>query len=153
MKLPTLILSAFILVTSCNSKPKITDTSIPSTDTTSKATINEIEPAPAAADNNRPISPRASSEGSKARAAKTGSTSGTRTTSNTSEGTSSTEPVAKKGWSKTAKGAVIGGVVGAGSGAVINKKNRAAGAVIGGVVGAGAGAVIGNEADKKDGRH
>ena len=54
---------------------------------------------------------------------------------------------------KTAKGAVIGGVVGAGTGAVVNKKNRAAGAVIGGVVGAGAGAVIGNEMDKKDGRH
>lgn len=59
----------------------------------------------------------------------------------------------KKGWSKTAKGAVIGGVVGAGTGAVVNKKNRVAGAVIGGVLGAGAGAVIGNEMDKKDGRH
>lgn len=59
----------------------------------------------------------------------------------------------KSGWSKTAKGAVIGGVVGAGTGAAVNKKNRAAGAVIGGVVGAGAGAVIGNEMDKKDGRH
>jgi hypothetical protein len=59
----------------------------------------------------------------------------------------------KKGWSKTAKGAVIGGVVGAGTGAIINKKNRAAGAVIGGVLGAGAGAVIGNQMDKKDGRH
>jgi Tfp pilus assembly protein PilV len=59
----------------------------------------------------------------------------------------------KKGLSKTAKGAIIGGVVGAGTGAVVNKNNRAAGAVIGGVVGAGAGAVIGNELDKKDGRH
>lgn len=66
--------------------------------------------------------------------------------------TASAEPE-KKGWSKTAKGAVIGGVVGAGAGAVINGKNRAAGAVIGGVVGAGAGAVIGNAMDKKDGRH
>jgi outer membrane lipoprotein SlyB len=60
---------------------------------------------------------------------------------------------AKKGWSKTAKGAVIGGVVGAGTGAVVNKKNRAIGAVVGGVAGAGAGAIIGNEMDKKDGRH
>jgi uncharacterized membrane protein YebE (DUF533 family) len=66
---------------------------------------------------------------------------------------SSNTAAAKKGWSKTAKGAVIGGVVGAGTGAVVNKKNRAAGAVIGGVLGAGAGAVIGNEMDKKDGRH
>ena len=75
----------------------------------------------------------------------------------TQESGTATQPAAeepaKKGWSKTAKGAVVGGVVGAGAGAIINKKNRAAGAVIGGVVGAGAGAVIGNEMDKKDGRH
>jgi hypothetical protein len=54
--------------------------------------------------------------------------------------------------SKTAKGAIIGGVVGAGTGAIINKKNRAAGAVVGGVVGAGTGAVIGSRMDKRDGR-
>ena len=58
----------------------------------------------------------------------------------------------KKGWSKSAKGAVIGGVAGAAAGAIINKKNRAAGAVIGGVVGAGGGYVIGRKMDKKDGR-
>jgi uncharacterized protein YcfJ len=66
---------------------------------------------------------------------------------------SQNEAKEKNGISKTAKGAIIGGVVGAGTGAVVNKKNRAAGAVVGGVVGAGAGAVIGNELDKKDGRH
>ena len=59
----------------------------------------------------------------------------------------------KKGWSKAAKGAVIGGVVGAGTGAVVNKKNRAAGAVIGGVLGAGAGYGIGRGMDKRDGRY
>jgi hypothetical protein len=59
----------------------------------------------------------------------------------------------KKGWSKAAKGAVIGGVVGAGAGAVINKKNRGAGAVIGGVLGAGAGYGIGRGMDKRDGRY
>ncbi|WP_066401211.1 glycine zipper domain-containing protein [Flavisolibacter tropicus] len=58
----------------------------------------------------------------------------------------------KKGWSKTAKGAVIGGVTGAAAGAILNKKNRAVGAVIGGVIGAGGGAVIGRQMDKKDGR-
>jgi len=58
----------------------------------------------------------------------------------------------KKGWSKAAKGAVIGGVAGAAGGAVINKKNRAAGAVIGAVIGAGGGYVIGRKMDKKDGR-
>jgi hypothetical protein len=58
----------------------------------------------------------------------------------------------KKGWSKAAKGAVIGGVTGAAAGAIINKKNRAAGAVIGGAVGAGVGYGIGRAKDKKDGR-
>ncbi|MDQ3550995.1 MAG: glycine zipper 2TM domain-containing protein [Bacteroidota bacterium] len=63
------------------------------------------------------------------------------------------EPAAtneKTGISNTAKGAIIGGVVGAGTGALLNKKNRAAGAVVGGLVGAGTGAVIGNIADKKE---
>ena len=52
----------------------------------------------------------------------------------------------KKGWSSTAKGAVIGAGVGAAAGAIIDHNNRGAGAVIGGLsgaaVGAGAGAVI-----------
>ena len=59
----------------------------------------------------------------------------------------------KKGWSKAAKGAVIGGVTGATAGAIIVKKNRAAGAVIGGVTGAGVGYGIGRSIDKKDGRN
>ncbi|MBD0367367.1 MAG: glycine zipper 2TM domain-containing protein [Flavisolibacter sp.] len=36
----------------------------------------------------------------------------------------------------------MGGVAGAGTGAVMHKKNRVAGAVVGGVVGAGVGAAI-----------
>jgi YMGG-like Gly-zipper len=59
----------------------------------------------------------------------------------------------KKGWSKSAKGAVIGGAGGAVAGAVINKRNRGAGAVVGGIIGAGAGYVIGRAEDKKDGRY
>lgn len=59
----------------------------------------------------------------------------------------------RHGMSKAAKGAIIGGVVGAGTGAAIDKKNRAAGAVIGGVIGAGAGYGIGRHKDKKDGRY
>jgi outer membrane lipoprotein SlyB len=73
-----------------------------------------------------------------------------------SAGTNNTtvaEAPKKKGWSKTAKGAVIGGVAGAVGGAVINKRNPGAGAVIGGVLGAGTGAVIGNVLDKKDKRN
>jgi hypothetical protein len=72
------------------------------------------------------------------------------TATSESSGTAKTEE--KKGWSKSAKGAVIGGVIGAGAGAVINKKNPVAGAVIGGVLGAGGGYVIGKKMDKKDGR-
>jgi len=57
----------------------------------------------------------------------------------------------KRGWSKAAKGAVIGGGAGAIAGAVISKK-PVKGAVIGGVIGAGAGYIIGRSKDKKDGR-
>ena len=58
----------------------------------------------------------------------------------------------KKGWSKSAKYAVIGGVTGVVVGAVVNKKNRAVGAVIGAVLGGGGGYVLGRSQDKKDGR-
>lgn len=67
--------------------------------------------------------------------------------------TPTSETEQKKGWSKAAKGAVIGGVTGAAAGAIINKKNRGVGAVIGGVVGAGVGYGIGRSKDKKDGRY
>jgi hypothetical protein len=55
----------------------------------------------------------------------------------------------KKGWSNTAKGAVIGAGVGAIGGAVIGKKNRVKGAVIGGLIGAAAGAGTGILIDRK----
>lgn len=55
----------------------------------------------------------------------------------------------KKGWSNTAKGAVIGAGVGAIGGAVINKRNRVKGAVLGGLIGAAAGAGTGILIDKK----
>lgn len=58
----------------------------------------------------------------------------------------------KKGWSRKAKGATIGGGGGAILGAVINKNNRLVGGAIGGALGAGIGYVIGNELDKKHGR-
>lgn len=59
----------------------------------------------------------------------------------------------KKGWSKAAKGTVIGAGTGAVAGAIINKKDRGTGAVIGGILGAGAGYGIGRSMDKKDGRY
>lgn len=60
-------------------------------------------------------------------------------------------PAQKKGWSSAAKGAVIGGVIGAGTGIIVDKKDGR-GAAIGGVVGAGTGYIIGREKDKKSGR-
>ena len=69
--------------------------------------------------------------------------------SNSDNGSTTTTTTRKKGWSKTAKGAVIGGVGGAVAGAVIGKGK---GAVIGGVLGAAGGAIIGRSKDKKDGR-
>jgi hypothetical protein len=71
-------------------------------------------------------------------------------TASTSSGTGQTT-TQKKGWSKAAKGAVIGGAAGAVTGAVISKK-KGKGAIIGGVVGAAGGYILGRSKDKKDGR-
>lgn len=57
----------------------------------------------------------------------------------------------KKGWSKAAKGAAIGGVTGAIGGVILSKK-KGLGAVVGGVVGAAGGYIIGKGMDKKDNR-
>lgn len=89
--------------------------------------------------------------------------SSTKTTTETSAGSGDSGSVSstssqtakaekKTGWSKAAKGAVIGGVTGAAGGAILNKKNRVVGAVIGGVIGAAGGYGIGKTMDKKDGR-
>jgi len=99
---------------------------------------------PAPVEASKPSAPVASS-GSSVDTAATGGAA-------TSESTGTAKAEEKKGWSKSAKGAVIGGVVGAGAGAVINKKNPVMGAVIGGVIGAGGGYVLGRKMDKKDGR-
>jgi hypothetical protein len=55
----------------------------------------------------------------------------------------------RKGWSSTAKGAVIGAGVGAVTGAVIDKKHHGEGAIIGGLAGAGVGAGTGAIIDGK----
>lgn len=121
------ILSAVFLLSACTNDAKV------------KGMKDSMEPAPTKANVERKtITTSSSSTANKSAGTTTETTNTTKT---------------KTGWSKTAKGAVIGGVVGAGTGAIVNKKNRGAGAVIGGVAGAGAGAIIGNEMDKKDGRH
>lgn len=78
----------------------------------------------------------------------TSSKSVTTTTNTTTQSGTTTK---KKGWSSAAKGAVIGGVIGAGTGIIVDKKDGR-GAAIGGAVGAGTGYVIGREQDKKSGR-
>ncbi|MDT4845882.1 hypothetical protein FQZ97_798840 [compost metagenome] len=59
--------------------------------------------------------------------------------------------VKKKGWSDAAKGAAIGAGVGALGGILIDKKDGR-GAIIGGLAGAGAGYAIGRSKDVKSGR-
>ncbi|MEO5682960.1 MAG: glycine zipper family protein [Chitinophagaceae bacterium] len=61
---------------------------------------------------------------------------------------SSAQPAKKKGWSHTAKGAVVGAGTGAVTGAIINHNDRAKGAVIGTLIGAGVGAGTGLIVDK-----
>ncbi len=61
------------------------------------------------------------------------------------------QPAEKKGWSSAAKGAVIGGVAGAATGILVDKKDGR-GAAIGGVLGAGTGYVIGRSKDRRTGR-
>ncbi len=72
---------------------------------------------------------------------------------NAGTGTASTipQPEKKKGWSKAAKGAVIGAGAGAIGGAILSKK-KGVGAIIGGVLGAAGGYAIGRGMDKKDNR-
>jgi hypothetical protein len=70
-----------------------------------------------------------------------------------SEGSNAAKtPQKPKGLSKAAKGAIIGGVVGAGTGAIIDKNKRGRGAIIGGAAGAGVGYTIGRSGDRKSGR-
>ena len=75
----------------------------------------------------------------------------TETGASSNSGTVATTPQVekKKGWSKAAQGAAIGGVSGAVGGAILSKK-KGLGAVIGGVVGAAGGYIIGKGMDKKD---
>lgn len=55
----------------------------------------------------------------------------------------------KKGISKAAQGAIIGGAAGAVGGAIVSKK-KGVGAAVGAVVGAAGGYIIGKNKDKKD---
>lgn len=99
-----------------------------------------------------PPTPPVTTESTNTASLPTGTVSNGSTGTETATTTTVPEAPAKpKGWSKAAKGAVIGGVGGAVTGAILSK-NKVVGAIIGGVVGAGGGYVIGRKGDKKDGR-
>lgn len=164
MKIQFFILSATIIMVSCNTKPepqsddsnRAADSLRMAADTSGLAQFQAMKAQNELGMKNPDGKEEKST--SKTEKGRTGTKSGSETSSTSNSNSNSNDASSsgssqKKGWSKTAKGAVIGGVVGAGTGAVVNKKNRAAGAVIGGVIGAGAGAVIGNDMDKKTGRH
>ena len=76
----------------------------------------------------------------------------TKTYSMKSESSNEAKVAKKKGWSKSAKYAVIGAAGGGLLGAVINKRNRVAGGIVGAVVLGGGGYILGRSKDKKDGR-
>ena len=71
--------------------------------------------------------------------------------SNTTYSGGTTTTNKKKGWSDAAKGTAIGAGVGALGGILIDKKDGR-GAIIGGLAGAGAGYAIGRAQDRKSGR-
>lgn len=103
----------------------------------------------------KPSTPSRSSSSSSSQSSSSNSSSSDNAGVGSTAGTGTSVPASvekKEGWSKAAKGAVIGGVAGAAGGAVINKKNRVLGAVIGGVLGAAGGYGIGRTMDKNDGR-
>ncbi|TGE21042.1 YMGG-like glycine zipper-containing protein [Hymenobacter metallicola] len=64
----------------------------------------------------------------------------------TTVNTAQAQDAPKKGWSKKAKGAAIGGGAGVVGGAVVGGTK---GAIIGGVAGAAAGGLIGRKKDRK----
>ena len=79
-----------------------------------------------------------------------GSTGTVGTNTGNESGTTTPDETEKKtGWSKAAKGAVIGGVGGAVAGAILSKK-KGKGAIIGGVIGAAGGYILGRKKDKAD---
>ena len=82
-----------------------------------------------------------------ARKSSTYSSSGSSYSTNAGTATSTK----KQGWSSAAKGTAIGAGVGALGGVLIDKKDGR-GAIIGGLAGAGAGYVIGRDRDRKSGR-
>ena len=177
MKTTITIFAIAAFFTACNSNPKpvVETAKIPTEDTAGLAnfkmqkeqeeliqtegvydgTNNLNGTAPVVVTKRRAVSstPKRSTSRSASRSTASRSSGSTSSGSGTaSSGSGTTQaPAKKEGWSKAAKGAVIGGASGAVVGAVVSKK-KGKGAIIGGILGAGGGYVIGRGKDKKDGR-
>ena len=139
--LSIITITAAVAVVMASCKGGSSTKGVSTQDTTGLAAFNAWK-----MENQTPVAPVASTKTVKRQTSSNGSIS----SSSTHEAQTTTQ---KKGWSKSAKGAVIGGASGAVLGAVINKRNRVAGGVIGGILGGGVGYGIGRSKDKKDGRY
>lgn len=161
MKQLLIILLATIVLASCKRKDNLqTDKNIVIMTDTSKASgsyLNDtglakkpvaVAPVAAApAPTKRTTSTR---HRSSTRYGNSSTTNNNSTVNNSGSGNYPTQPVRRRGISKAAKGAIIGGVGGAVIGGVIGK--NAKGAIIGGAAGAAGGYILGRSKDRKDGR-
>ena len=150
-----------ILATSCTSTPSdpaLTRSAIPAPDTTGLAQFQQWKAQNELASMNQYMAANAAAQQPATRTIikyvpRRTSSSHSTVYRSTSESSNSARAVQRRGWSKAAKGAVIGGAGGAVIGAVISRRNPVLGGVLGGVLGAGAGYGIGHGMDKKDGRY
>ena len=163
MKQLTIILLATIVFASCKRKDSLqTDKNIVIMTDTSRAAGSYLNdtglakiPAPVAvapvAVAPAPIRRTTTSrQRSSSRYGNSTSTTTNNSTVNNSGSGNVAQPTRRRGISKGAKGAIIGGVGGAVIGGVVGKNVK--GAVIGGAVGAAGGYIIGRSKDRRDGR-
>jgi hypothetical protein len=145
-----LVVTAAVLMVACNRQPQTAGQSVIFADTTGLAEFQQWKAMNERLDPNSYYNqPAVAPQRTAVR-----QTSTRRSSNNSgSMNTTSSNTAKKKGWSKAAKGAVIGGASGAVLGAVIHKKNRVVGGVVGGILGGGIGYGIGRSQDKKDGRY
>jgi YMGG-like Gly-zipper len=161
LPLLSILIIAAIVMAACNSKPQ-TDANIGKaltySDTTGLAdfqkwkTMNELKDPTVYYNQGSEVAYQPVKKVSRTSAPARKSTSKSSSGSMNSVAQYPAKTTVKKGWSRRAKGAAIGGGGGAILGAVIHKNNRLVGGAIGGAIGAGLGYVIGNELDKKHGR-
>ena len=161
MKQLSIILLATIVFTSCKRKDNLqTDKNIVIMTDTSKAAgsyLNDtglakkpVAVAPVAAAPSPTRRTTSIRRHSNTRYGNSSTTNNNSTVNNSGSGNYPAQPARRRGISKAAKGAIIGGVGGAVIGGVIGK--NAKGAIIGGAAGAAGGYILGRSKDRKDGR-